>query len=219
MKFYIIIFLVFSATVAFFFNKKGRAKRGKSKSKINVPPVQANKGVGLVVASKGFQPVEYFDTKKEIEKAGLKVITISDSSGSALSAGAPGGVLKAKVDVTLDNVNLNLLSGFFIIGGPGATEILSNNNNIKTVLREVHGRNMPFGAICISPRILATFGLLQGKKATGWNGDGKLEEIFEKNGVVFVDQPVARDGMIITASGPSASKAFGKTIVEAVSLV
>ncbi len=70
------------------------------------------------------------------------------------------------------------------------------------------------GAICIAPTILAYAGVLEGKKATVWNQDGKQAEILTKNGAEFVDELVVVDGKIVTANGPPAAEAFGKKILE-----
>ena len=173
-----------------------------------------NVSVGLIVASEGFHPVEYFDTKKELQAAGYKVVTISDKSGIARSADGPNGIYTTEVDVTLDNVNLNMLKGLFIIGGPGTMDCLDNSKTYSLV-QDANARNLFLGAICIGPRILAKAKVLNGKKATGWDGDEKLDNIFETPdyNVARVHQSVVRDGSIITADGPSSAKEFGKTIV------
>jgi putative intracellular protease/amidase len=55
---------------------------------------------------------------------------------------------------------------------------------------------------------------LQGKKATGWNGDGELGGILSDSGAEFVDKPVVVDGNIVTGNGPSAAKEWGEAIVK-----
>ena len=73
---------------------------------------------------------------------------------------------------------------------------------------------MPYGAICISPRILANAGLLRGKRATGWNGDGELQEIFSSQNVTYEQSAVVTDGRVITADGPMSAGEFGQAIVD-----
>ena len=79
------------------------------------------------------------------------------------------------------------------------------------------GRTTPgraYGAICISTRILAHAGVLQGKKATGWNGDGELGGILSAGGAEFVDKPVVVDGNVVTGNGPGAAGEWGEEIVR-----
>jgi len=69
------------------------------------------------------------------------------------------------------------------------------------------------GAICISTRILAKAGILKGKQATGWNGDGELAHVYQEHDVRYVNQSVAVDENIITATDPDAAQEFGEQVL------
>ena len=77
--------------------------------------------------------------------------------------------------------------------------------------------NKPLGSICISSRILAKAGVLGGKKATGWDGDDKLNGIFNEHAVNYTREPVTTDGSIVTATDPRAAERFGQSIVKVLS--
>lgn len=170
----------------------------------------------LVIASVGFQPREYHDTKAALETAGLKVITASnlrDDKGKAVSSEGA----KVKVDLLIDEIDLKTCSGIFLIGGPGALEHL-DTDPVKQLMQQAADLEMPYGAICIAPRILAEAGLLNNRKATGWNDDGKLPAIFSDYNVtgVFKPKAVVIDGHVVTATGPSAATEFGEAIARVV---
>lgn len=178
----------------------------------------------LIVASQGYQPIEYGHTRKSLEDAGIKVVIASNKPGTAHSKPCDDpscnkiGVdnadyTKAPVDVTLNELKQypRDYDGIFIIGGPGALECLDNETTYA-VMKTFAAQKNPFGAICISPRILARAGLLKGKKATCWDDDNKVKELFKKHEVTYIDKPVVVDGAIITANGPQAALDFGKTI-------
>ncbi|MBH41802.1 MAG: hypothetical protein CL685_03745 [Candidatus Magasanikbacteria bacterium] len=167
------------------------------------------KKVGLVIASKGFQPVEYGTPKQLLEDAGFLVVTISDATGEAVTK--DGSV--AQVDMVLQDVDPKEFDGIFVIGGPGALDHLDNQETNR-IVNEMMVLKKPYGAICISPRILAKAHVLIGKKATGWNKDGELETIFPQNNVTYAPEPVVIDGNIVTADGPSSAEAFGKAIIS-----
>lgn len=169
------------------------------------------KKILLLIASAGFQPLEYGGTKEELEKAGFEVITGSDKNGVAVSK---GNLLRAEVDVTIDDIDINNYDGLYIIGGPGALQYF-DNEIVYNLLREWQKTKKPFGAICISTRILAKAGVLRGKTATGWNDDNELSHILEDNDAEYNAEDVWRDGNIITASGPMAAHDFGREIVKA----
>ncbi|HLC07062.1 MAG TPA: DJ-1/PfpI family protein [Candidatus Babeliales bacterium] len=164
----------------------------------------------LVIASNGFQQVEYSDTKKVIEDAGFTVTTASDKAGTAT---AKNGSTVA-VDITLDKVIPSNYAGIFFIGGPGALEHLDNTTSYK-IAQETFFQNKPIGAICIATRILAKAGVLHDKYATGWNEDGELDQIFAENNVIYVpEEKVVVVDNVITATDPSVAQDFGKHIVE-----
>ncbi|MBN1549361.1 DJ-1/PfpI family protein [Candidatus Babeliales bacterium] len=162
----------------------------------------------LVIASNGYQQIEYETTKKFLEKANFKVVTASDKPGAVSNNQTP-----AIVDITLDNISTTAYDGIFFIGGSGALDHLDIPLSYH-LLSEAHKHNKIYGAICIAPRILAKAGVLKGKHATGWNGDNALPGIFDGYDVTYVDKPVVRDGNIITASGPQASADFAQEIIN-----
>lgn len=171
------------------------------------------KSVVLIIASRGYQPVEYENTRTALEEAGINVVVASDAKGTARSKPVPGFPDSSPVDIIIPEIDPAQYGGIFLIGGPGALEHLDNETTRK-FMQKVAKEGKPFGAICISPRILAFAGLLGGKKATGWDDDGELAALFKKHGVDYVKEPVVIDGKIITAEGPTAATAFGQAIAS-----
>lgn len=162
----------------------------------------------LIVAQEGFQTKEFHDTKRVLREAGHNVISASIEKGIAVSHEG----VEVPVDVALRDVRAEDYDAVFAIGGPGALKFL-DNDEMRHVMREVEGcAGMPYGAICIAPRILSKAGVLRGKRATGWNNDGKLESILSNGGARYEHLPVVTDGRVITADGPSSAEAFGHAI-------
>ena len=164
----------------------------------------------LIIASEGFEPTEYHDTKKVIAQAGFPVITVSDKMGNAI--GKDGS--QVPIEMNIDSIDINNYAGVFFIGGPGALEHLDNSISYK-IARDTFSQNKPIGAICIATRILAKAGVLRDKYATGWNEDGELNKIFADNNVQYLpEEKVVVDGTVITATDPSVAHDFGTHIVE-----
>lgn len=167
--------------------------------------------VALLIASEGFEHTEYRTPKRLLEEAGVDVVTVSDQGGEAV--GKDGSM--QNVDIALEDFNPKDVDGVFAIGGPGALEHLDNQETNR-IFNEAMLLQLPYGAICISPRILARANVLVGKKATGWDGDNALTELYAQNNVEYVREPVVVDGDVITASGPEAVEKFGEAIVSMV---
>lgn len=166
------------------------------------------KKVALVIASEGYHQVEYGEPKKILEKAGFAVTTVSDKPG----------VAKAKdnstthVDTTIADIQVKDYAGIFFIGGPGALEHLDNQASYQ-LLQAARAAHIPIGAICISTRILAKSGLLDGIEATGWNDDNELPALYRDYRVSYAPVDVMVCNGIITATGPSVARQFGDEIV------
>lgn len=163
----------------------------------------------LVIASEGFQNTEYQTPKDIIAQAGFVVKTASNKKDAATAKDGS----TTTVDYALEEVNVDHFQGIFFIGGPGTIDCLDNSASYSIINHAVQAR-LPVGAICIATRILAKAGALKGKHATGWNGDGKLEELFEECSAVYMRQNIVVDGTIITAVGPQAAEEFGNHIVS-----
>ena len=165
--------------------------------------------VALVIASEGYHQFEYGIPKKLLEQAGYKVITVSNQKGVAIAKDSS----TTKIDQTIDSINPKDFAGIFFVGGPGAMDNLDNEKSYE-LLRTVKAAKIPHGAICISTRILAHAGILDGIEATGWDGDGKLAEIYREHHVPYAKTAVAVCNLTITAVGPSVAKEFGEAIVD-----
>jgi protease I len=167
------------------------------------------KKVVLVIASEGFQPIEYGVTKDVLEEAGVTVITASDKPGGAIATDNS----VTSVDLALSDLNPADYHGFFLIGGGGAMAAL-DNETVYALVRKAVKQPMPYGAICIATRILAKANAIAGKQATGWNGDNALLAIYNAHDVALIDKDVVIHGLLVTAVGPTAAEGFGKAILR-----
>lgn len=179
------------------------------KTAIKIFPYDMKK-ILLIIAHENFQPIEYKIPKKIFTNAGIKVMTASDVSGTAVSANT--GEF-AKVDLILEEVKVADYDGIFFVGGQGASDYLENESAYR-IAREALKAGKALGAICYSTRILAQAGVLKNRKTTGWDGDNELSGILKKAGAEYIRQPVVDDGKLITAVGPPAAEDWAKKILE-----
>jgi protease I len=170
-----------------------------------------SKKVAMIIAFRDFKDEEYFVPKEVLEKAGIEVVTVSNSKGAAYGTGG-GEVL---IDVVLDELEIENYDGVIFVGGAGCLDNLDNEISYQ-IAQEAVRKNKVLAAICISPVILAKAGVLNDKKATVWSDSLNKEpiKILEENGAVYQDEDVVVDGKIITANGPAAAEEYGQKIVE-----
>jgi len=164
------------------------------------------KTVVLVIASNNFRDEELFNTKAEIEKAGIKTVIASSSLNT--SKGVMGGT--AKPEILLKDVNMDNYDAIAFIGGGGASEYW-DNPTAHALAQKAYKDGKVLAAICIAPVTLARAGLLKGKKFNCWESE---VETVKKLGGLHYAEPVVTDGKIVTGNGPAAATNFGKKIVE-----
>lgn len=166
----------------------------------------------FLVAQDGFQTKEYHDPKRVLAAAGHRVTTASNEAEDAISNMGE----RIPVEVALRDARGDSYDAVVVVGGPGAPKYLDNPETVR-IVREAEAAGKLHGAICIAPRILAKGGLLEGKRATGWDGDGELAGIFAAHDVAYEHAPVVVDGKTITADGPMSAERFGEAIRDALS--
>ena len=164
----------------------------------------------IIVAQTDFQPVEYGDTRAELEKAEVSVSVASFETGEAI--GADGN--KINVDVSIKDANAEDYDAVVLIGGSGASKQLVGNQDVIKLVQSAGNAHKVIAAICISPLVLAEARILKDRKATVWNGDGLQAEKLAAQGAIYTEEDVVIDTRIITADGPDAAKKFGKAIAD-----
>lgn len=170
----------------------------------------AQKKVLFIIAFNGFHHTEYGVPKKILLNAGYDVITASNKPGVAIAKDGSS----AQINVTLEKVEIASYKAVLFIGGPGTLENIDTSESY-IIAKEAFEEHLPIGAICLATRILAHSGILRGKKATGWDGDGKLKEIFDEIDCTYVEhEPVVVDGNIVTAVGPAVAEQFGNAMLK-----
>jgi protease I len=165
----------------------------------------------MVVAQHDFQQVEYNETREELEKAGIQITVGSLMAGEATAKDRS----KIKVDISIEDANVDDYDAFVFIGGPGAEKQIVNNESAINLVKKADNKKKILAAICIAPLVLANAGVLVGKNATCWNGDGKQGKKMFFAGANFSDVELAVDkGRFITSNGPAAAKKFGQCIAK-----
>ena len=167
----------------------------------------SGKRVLMVIAPENFRDEELLHTKGELERA--KAIVTIASTKVKLARGMFGAT--AVPDLELDRVKVEDYDAVVFVGGVGAAAYFSHERALS-IARDAAQKGKKVCAICIAPVILANAGVLEGRRATVWNGEYK--RMLEEGGAVYVNKAVVVDGNFITAIGPQAAREFGRTIAE-----
>lgn len=162
----------------------------------------------FVIPPERFRDEELREPRRAVLAAGHRVATVSTRGGTAV------GMLGSREAVTtLASVGWDGSDAVVLVGGAGSPDHLWTCEPLLEVVRRYHAAGRPLAAICLSCAVLARAGVLSGRRATVFPARRALLEL-KRGGAIYVDEPVVRDGMILTASGPEAAPAFGAALVS-----
>ena len=168
----------------------------------------AGKKAALIIASQNFQDEELFGTKRVLDAAQMQTVIASTRRG--VKRGVLGNPAEATIPV--DRLRVNEYDAVIFIGGVGAAEYVISPTALN-VARETIRNGKVLAAIGVAPTILANAGVLTGIHATSFLSErGALVQA----NAIYTGNPVERDRLIITATGPAAVVPFGRVIIEAV---
>lgn len=154
----------------------------------------------------GFEETEAIATLDVLRRANLLVATVG--IGEKNITGSHGVTVVA--DLTDSEIKLDEnCEGIILPGGMPGTLNLEKSDTVQKFLDWSAENNRLICAICAAPSVLGHKGILNGKEAVCYDGfETQLE------GAIISENPVVRDGNIITAIGAGVSIEFGLEIVK-----
>lgn len=166
------------------------------------------KRAALIIPSMNFRDDELFTTKRMLDAAQIETVIASTKLGTL--RGALGGM--AETRVLVDQLNVDDYDAIIFISGPA--EYVGNPVAIN-VIREAVRKDKVLGAIGVAPTILASADVLTGIRATAFLSE---RDRLVQAGALYTGLPVERERLIITATGATAARPFGRMIAEALTV-
>jgi len=112
-------------------------------------------------------------------------------------------------DTTLDQALKQEYDMVVLPGGLPGADHLNNDPRIRTLLTRMAQNDRYTAAICAAPKVLASAGLLDGRKVTSFPG---VLDAFP--GLDYSSDPVVMDGKVITSRGPGTAMDFALALIE-----
>jgi protease I len=160
-----------------------------------------------VLAENQYQELELWYPLLRLREAGCNVFTVAPSA-DALYGSKLGYPVKA--DLAITEVDASQLDAIVIPGG-FAPENFRRTPAIVNLVRKVHDQGSLVAAICHAGWMLASAGLAKDRNVTCV---AIIKDDVINAGGKYVDQPVVRDGNLITSRLPGDLPVFCKAIVE-----
>lgn len=161
----------------------------------------------LVPLAQGCEELEAITIVDLLRRAEIEVIT----------AGLDGEVVVASrgtrliPDEQLENILGMSFDMIVLPGGLPGADNLNHDNRIHALLKEMNNKNKWLAAICAAPKVFATAGMLENKKATSY--PGSLDGI-DVPGLQYQSSSVVVDGNIVTSRGPGTAMDFALQLIE-----
>ena len=161
----------------------------------------------LVPLAPGCEELEAVTVIDLLRRAGIDVVTAGLAAGPVR---ASRGVVLVP-DTTLDAVQEQVFDLVVLPGGQPGSDNLEQDPRIRRLLKRTADGGGYVAAICAAPKVLASAGLLDGKRATAYPG---VLEGMARAAVQLDPQPVVRDGRMITSRGPGTAMDFALELIE-----
>lgn len=161
----------------------------------------------LVPLAQGCEELEAVTITDLLTRGGVEVVT----------AGLDGRPVKASrgmtllPETTIDAVMEQDFDMIVLPGGLPGADHLNDDPRIHRLLERLSAEGKYTAAICAAPKVLATAGLLDGRKATSY--PGALAGMDLPRVDVQLER-VVRDDKVITSQGPGTAMDFALELVE-----
>ncbi|MDR1042335.1 MAG: DJ-1/PfpI family protein [Clostridiales Family XIII bacterium] len=155
----------------------------------------------------GFEEIEALTSVDLLRRVGVKVETVS-VMGRLNVVGAHD--IEVIADIVFEDADYDGCEMIVLPGGiPGAPN-LAGHDGLKQKLLSFANEGRRIAALCASPNVvLAPFGIIDGRKATGYPG---FDDNMDK--VILTAGDVVKDDNIITSKGPATAMTFALALVE-----
>ena len=159
----------------------------------------------LVPLAQGCEETEAVTVIDILRRAGLTVISAGLDDRPVRASRGVMLIPDCTLDAALQqNFDMIVLPG----GQPGANN-LKADQRIIALLKQMAQQGKYIAAICAAPSVLASAGLLDGKRATSFPGALDAFKNIQQQPTAIVE-----DGKFITSRGPGTAMDFALTLVE-----
>lgn len=164
-----------------------------------------------ILATDGFEQVEFTAPKKALEDAGATVHVIAPGANSIKAWNDTDWGQTFDVDQKMEDTNPSDYDGLLLPGGVINPDKLRRNTEAVNFVKTFFQEGKPIAAICHAPQMLIETGALEGRKVTSFNS---IKTDLINAGANWVDEEVVVDSGLVTSRNPDDLPAFNKKMVE-----
>ncbi len=155
-----------------------------------------------------YEDLEFWYPKIRLEEEGAEVVVIGPKAESY--QGKKG--LPAKADKGISEANADDYAALVIPGGY-SPDLMRRKPGMVDFVKDMNKKEKPIAAICHAGWMMASAGIVDGKKVTSFFS---IKDDLQNAGANWEDAEVVVDGNLITSRNPGDLPAFCKAIIAAV---
>jgi protease I len=167
----------------------------------------------LIIATDGFEQSELFKPRERLMDLGADVRLASPDTKPIQGMQHHEKGQTITPDMRLDDVDPDDFDALVIPGEVANPDALRQEKRAVDIVRTFADAEKPVAAICHGPWLLVEADIVDGKTVTSW--PSVRTDLVNAGGNV-VDQPVVRDGFLITSRKPDDIDQFTAALVEMV---
>jgi protease I len=165
-----------------------------------------------ILVEKLYEDMELWYPYYRMREAGAEVFLVGPKAGETYPSkhGYPAKSERAAGDVSATDVDAVIIPGGY------SPDHMRRDRAMVALVRDAHAQGRVVAAICHAGWMLVSAGIARGRRLTGFHS---IRDDLLAAGADYVDQPVVRDGTLITSRQPDDLPHFCREIVAALSRV
>jgi protease I len=162
----------------------------------------------VLLAENNYEDMELWVPYFRLKEEGAEVTFVGTGSSQSYTSkhGYP-----VQVNKEAKEIDMSKYDGVVIPGGY-APDLMRRYPEMVKIVRDAHQKGKVIGAICHAGWMLASAGIVKGKKVTSFFA---IKDDLVNAGANYVDEEVVRDGNLITSRKPDDLPAFCREIINA----
>jgi protease I len=164
-----------------------------------------------ILVTDDFEQAELAEPKKALEQVGATVLIISPKPGQVQGVNHDVKADKFNVDMTIDSSNPDDFDAVMLPGGALNADALRMVPQAREFVKRMDAAGKPMAIICHAPWLLASSGLVKGRKMTSYY---TIQDDLRNAGAEWTDQEMVRDRNWVTSRSPKDLPAFNPAMVE-----
>ncbi|WP_051377817.1 type 1 glutamine amidotransferase domain-containing protein [Derxia gummosa] len=165
-----------------------------------------------VLVADGFEQSELTGPCEALEEEGARVVLISAGLGIVHGMRHDEVLDEFEIDKTFFGVSAEEFDAVLVPGGHRSAATLREIPEAITFIRHAFELDLPVGAICHGPWLLASAGLVAGRTLTS---APPIADDIRAAGGNWVDREVVVDGKLVSSRGPDDIPAFSRELIVA----